>query len=359
MYYRWSFFLFFSFLFSSCKELDQNLQTRPGSFGKLNQINVIADEYIWDGTVGDTFFYYFESPYPIMPSPEPLFDLRFFTVEQIKADEMRQQLRTYIVLADLSKTESPVTQMVKEDLGVEKFEKALRDSSFNSLLGQDKWARDQLIIYLFGNGEQALIESIVKNFPAAATRIKRHDEPQLESNIYAARKNDIGIQNLIMEWYGLEMRIPTDYKKVLSDEKNHFLWLRKDTKEDILNILFTKIPYRSAEQFERDSIIAIRDFLGKSYISSEIAGSYMKTNVIDLPIYEQVFKLVGKAYAKELRGIWEMENDFKGGPYFSYLIHNEKTSELIFIDAFIFAPGKSKRNFMQQMEYIIKGAVIR
>ena len=359
MLFRWSIVLSIMACLMSCQELDQNLQTRPGSFGKLNQINVIADEYIWDGIVGDTFSYYFESPYPIMPSPEPIFDLRFFTAEQIRADELRRQLRTYVVLADLSKSESPTTRMIREDFGTEKFERALKDPEFTSLLGQDKWARDQVIIYLFGNGEKALIESIVKNFPAAATRINKHDESQLENNIYAARKNNIGIQNDILNEYHLEMSIPVDYKKVLQDKENNFLWLRKDTKEDILNILFTKIPYKGVNQFDRDSIIALRDRLGKMYISSDIAGSFMKTNVVDLPIQEQVFKLSGESFAKEIRGIWEMENDYKGGPYFSYLIHNEKTSELIFIDAFIFAPGKSKRNFMQQMEFIIKKAKLR
>jgi hypothetical protein len=359
MRFRWGYIIFLSVYLLSCQEVDQSLQTRPGSFGKLNQITVIADEYIWDGIVGDTFSYYFESPYPIMPSPEPIFDLRFFTAQQIKADELRRQLRTYVVLADLSKSDSPTTRMIREDFGAEKFEKALNDPSFNSLLGQDKWARDQVIIYLFGNGEQALIESIVTNFPAAATRINRHDESQLESNIYAVRKNDIGIQNDILTLYNLEMSIPADYKRVMLDKENYFLWLRKDTKEDILNILFTKVPYEGTQQFDRDSIIALRDRLGKTYISSDIEESYMKTNIVDLPIQEQVFKLGGEAYTKEIRGIWEMENDYKGGPYFSYLIHNEKAAELVFIDAFIFAPGKSKRNFMQQMEFIIKKSKLR
>ena len=40
----------------------------------------------------------------------------------------------------------------------------------------------------------------------------------------------------------------------------------------------------------------------------------MKSNTVDLPVYEYAYQLNG-SYTKELRGIWEMENDFMGGPF--------------------------------------------
>jgi hypothetical protein len=42
-----------------------------------------------------------------------------------------------------------------------------------------------------------------------------------------------------------------------------------------------------------------------------------------------------------------------GGAFVSYLIHNPEKEELLFIDGFVYAPGKEKRNFMQQLEFII------
>jgi hypothetical protein len=62
---------------------------------------------------------------------------------------------------------------------------------------------------------------------------------------------------------------------------------------------------------------------------------------------------MGGTYAVETRGIWEMEGDFLAGPFISYLILNEAKTELIYIDAFVLAPGERKRNQMLYLEQII------
>ncbi|MBC7886229.1 MAG: DUF4837 family protein, partial [Saprospiraceae bacterium] len=82
---------------------------------------------------------------------------------------------------------------------------------------------------------------------------------------------------------------------------------------------------------------------------------YMSTNVIDLPTYEYTYTHNG-VYVKEVRGIWETVNDFMGGPFISYVLYNEKKGEIVFIDAFVFAPGKEKRDFVQQLDCIVKTA---
>ena len=118
------------------------------------------------------------------------------------------------------------------------------------------------------------------------------------------------------------------------------------------NILIHKIPYRSQDQFKKEHIIALRDTLGKYNVSSSLEGTYMRTNTVDLPIYTQSVKL-GGAYTIETRGIWEMEGDFLAGPFVSYLILNEEKTELIYIDAFVLAPGERKRNPMLYLEHIV------
>ena len=42
-----------------------------------------------------------------------------------------------------------------------------------------------------------------------------------------------------------------------------------------------------------------------------------------------------------------------GGAFISYLRHNPDNNELLFVDGFVHAPGKDKRNFMQHLEHII------
>jgi len=58
-------------------------------------------------------------------------------------------------------------------------------------------------------------------------------------------------------------------------------------------------------------------------------------------------------YTLEARGIWEIVNDFMAGPFMSYLIHNPETNELLFVDGFVYAPGETKRDVMQELEVIL------
>jgi len=119
-------FLVASFFLTSCaNERDANYKPPlSGAIGKTNEIIVVADKTMWEGPVGDTLRYYFGSAYLILPQPEPLFDLRHFTINDLKDDPNRRQLRTYLVLGNLSNETSPAAKMLKGDIGAEKVNRA-------------------------------------------------------------------------------------------------------------------------------------------------------------------------------------------------------------------------------------------
>jgi hypothetical protein len=73
-----------------------------------------------------------------------------------------------------------------------------------------------------------------------------------------------------------------------------------------------RIPYIKQEQFSEDGIKAIRDSLGKKYITTDVEGAFMQINDRDLPLITRATTLNGN-YAFEARGIWEMNKAFMGG----------------------------------------------
>jgi hypothetical protein len=101
--------------------------------------------------------------------------------------------------------------------------------------------------------------------------------------------------------------------------------------------------------------MALRDSIGKLHIRSSEPGSYMRINAVDLPLFIDPTLIDGR-FALEAKGIWEMVNDFSGGPFFTYLVYDQDRGELLFLDAFILAPGEDKRDVMQQMEQILRSA---
>jgi hypothetical protein len=47
-----------------------------------------------------------------------------------------------------------------------------------------------------------------------------------------------------------------------------------------------------------------------------------------------------------------MEKDFMGGPFASYLLPDAKNNRILFIDAFVYAPGQKKRPEMRRLETV-------
>jgi hypothetical protein len=51
-----------------------------------------------------------------------------------------------------------------------------------------------------------------------------------------------------------------------------------------------------------------------------------------------------------------MYNDVMGGPFISYLIQSPDKKSLILATGFIYGPGKKKREWVQQLELILRSA---
>ncbi len=346
----WLLFTVLIVSFQSCTDsMRQSFEVVPNALGVTNEIVVIADDDIWEGPIGDTIRYYYGAAYPIMPQPEPMFDLRHFTPTELNSDRLRKELRTYLFVGDLSNTDSPTSRFIAEDIGQENVRRSREDEKYFSSIGRERWASGQLLVYVFANSEEKLKSNIIRSYSGVAKLVNQHDKPQIEAAVYLEGQQYKAIQSL-REKFGIELKVPGDY--VTAIEEDNFIWMKKDTRELTSNLMITRVPYTSRDQFSKEALIALQDSLGQKYISSTIRGSFMKTNDVDLPVFLYEKQIQGH-YAVEARGIWEMYNDYMGGPFTTYLILDEPKNEIIFIQGFLFAPGKRKRKFVQHLEHIV------
>ena len=328
-------------------------KSKPKALGKMNEIVVVVDDDLWNGILGDTLSYYLGGYYPLTPKPEPIFDLRFMPLKELNASSLKRQLRTYLILANLSDVESEMTKFVKSDLGEQGLMKAQSDPSFRSSVGTDKWAYGQILIYLFDFTIDGLANTIVDNFEGISARVNNHDRRQLYQSAFPRGTNQ-GISALLSERFSSEIEIPFEYQIIQdAEEFNKTIWVRKDTESGYANIVFHEYPYTDQGQLLKNSIRDRFNTFGKLYVSSPEPNSYLAVNDIDLPILE-FDRTIGNRYGKECRGIWEMENDFMGGPFMSYVIVNQDEGRFLQVDGFIYDPGSKKRDLMQQIDLIVK-----
>ena len=336
---------------SSCTEdIQQTLQPTPAAFGRINSLVVLGDSSLWLNGASDSVAFFFEAPYIILPQPEPIFDVRFLEPERLAAEPTWQQLRNYVVLADLSDTDSPTTKMVLTDMNDAKLQQ-VKTEGFGTAVANNKWATGQQLIYMMGRNRQELLAGMSTVYPAVVKRLQAREDERLRVTTYFEGINR-RLSDTIKTVTGARIDLPGGYVRVpLNDDD--LVWLRREVQGASLNIVVASVPYENQSQLTKEGLKAILDDFGREYVSSSIADTYMKVNDKDLPLFVENTELNGK-FALEGRGIWEMENDFLAGPFVSYLINDEADRQLVLVDAFVYAPGRKKRDLMEELVQVIR-----
>lgn len=96
----------------------------------------------------------------------------------------------------------------------------------------------------------------------------------------------------------------------------------------------------------------MRDSIGNIYIPGRIKGSYMITEKAYRPYFYKTELQGKKTYLT--KGTWEVANDFMAGPFVNYLIYDTLSKSMLVIEGFVFAPSTNKRDYMFELETIIK-----
>ncbi len=342
--------LLFTLFFSSCNE-DQRkgFETKPKAIGKAGSLLVIAENAIWEGVPGKAFINIYDQPYPVLPQPEPLYDLKQLNMETMKA--LHREWRNIVYLG-LLKDGSKTTDEILKLLGKEGARKAQEGNGFNSIVHDDLWAAGQQIFVIFGNTQEELVKAIEARQQSIMRKINESDDKQLNANNFQGGKNK-KVSDLLSENFNISMDIPRRYEKAIYDSLNNTIWIRKETGTTSNNLLIRTLNYKDQSQITKENLINLRDTLGKYYITSASEEAYMMTDKVNLTIEYDKEQLNGN-YTLKAKGIWKMHNDFMGGPFVSYMIVLPEKGKIVMVDGFVHAPEKMKRPLIRQVELVMR-----
>jgi len=124
-----------------------------------------------------------------------------------------------------------------------------------------------------------------------------------------------------------------------------------------MEVIAYTVPITSEDDENGNNIVAIRDAIGEKYIPGEIDGSYMITEEAYAPHIFEV-EIDGKK-AFETRGKWEVKNVYMAGPFLSYTIVDKPNNRLVVVEGFTYAPSINKRDYMFEIEAILKTIKIK
>ena len=215
-------------------------------------------------------------------------------------------------------------------------------------VAQNVYARPQTIVTAKAASAEALTAFIADN--AATLRQIFEEAERNRSNAYYRN----GAAELLMEDFknhtGFEMLIPANFYKANTRDKS-LLWYLRDFKNKAQYIFAFKYPYTDAEDFTPEWLMRTLDNKLSTISSKGAAGSYMGVNE-NGPAVVTEQTIAGKKWY-ELRGWWEVNNDFMGGPFVSYSTLNETTNEITTIMFALYAPEEGQRNPLRELEHLI------
>ena len=146
------------------------------------------------------------------------------------------------------------------------------------------------------------------------------------------------------------MTVPQGF--FIAKDEPDFMWLRKELERSSADLVIYQTPYRDTLQFEPQSLVAMRNMMEGQYIPGPSEDSYMGTETEFVPPLVTTASKFPAGYAKEMRGMWKVENNFMGGPFVSYTFADSRTGQLVTVEGFYYEPNQKKRNALLQLESI-------
>ncbi len=304
------------FLMVSCK--GNGKKTLPESTGKTYNILVIMKDNEWKGAVGDSIRKYFAVEYNDLPQAEPL-----FTLHQAAPQLFSDIYKIYRDVIIVEKGDKPGIHFYK-----------------------DQFARPQLIAKITGRNEEEIKKIIHDHAKEIIARFRAFEIKNLQQRHRQALRDNSDIEKEL----GISIEIP-DFFRVVDHQKN-FFWLRRDLKNGEEDILLYSVPIKDSLDLKGNRVLFYRDSIGKKYIPGPLDSTYMRSESNLSP--SQIMTEINGHKAIETRGLWNMKNDFMGGPYINYSIIDKKHKRMIVGEGFIYAPAIDKRNYIIQLEAILK-----
>ena len=305
--------------------------TLPRSSGAINELLIITDSKTqWEGEFGDSLRAFFTRNQVGLPQPEPVFD-----VINIASKDLGDLYKKFhnIFIAEINPSSASAKTEIQKNV----------------------YADPQCIIKITAPDMNAFLaefdlrkDTISKVF----AQLERQRTLLLDDLSY-----EIKVADAVRKKFSISLSIPGGF--YLAEEGTDFMWLRHKVtkaKQDVeLGIMIYMTDYSDTVVFNPKHIITWRNLITREHIPGPSEGSFMKVSEEFIPPVFTVVPDFPSGYAMEARGLWEVQNDWMGGPFVSYTFVNPKNNKVITLDGYVYNPNNDKKNFIRHLESIFWG----
>lgn len=307
----------------SCKEGGGRKAALQAVTGSVNEILVITPKVRWDGPIGDSIRAYFGQPQMGLPQGEPVFDLislpmsNFDKTVKAHRNVLIVSLKSSVDTASITYSDSP-------------------------------WARSQKVFRIVAPTEEAFY----KVFDANKEKIMRvflAAERDRLIDIYKSSPNT-KVFDTFRDEYDMLLYCPGGYN--INKDTADFVWASYETRVDSRGFIFFEEPYESVSQLEYQVILDVVNEKLKQFIPGPLDSTWMALDMVT-PMTAANYQYAGKHYAWLIKGLWQVENDYMGGPFVLNVVLDQKNNRVLYMMGYVYAPDGKKRNLLRQVESIV------
>ncbi|MCR4825247.1 MAG: DUF4837 family protein [Bacteroidales bacterium] len=305
------------FTFSGCK----TKTLLPSVSGKAGEIIVIMEKPDWEDALGSDVRELLAHDCPWLAQKEPLYSL-------------------------VNVVPSAFVDLFKVHRNILLFQVNPQIDSSGIIFKHDVWAAPQCVIQISAPTSAAAAEVLREKGPMIVSSIEQAERDRVIRN--TLRYEEFSLYPKITEIFGGSPHFPSGYK--LRKATDNFAWIADDKEGVYQDVFIYRYPVEP-DPFTLEKIIAHRNEVMKDNVPGMFDGTYMTTSIYFPPTLEYL-KYKGRDLA-QTRGMWEVQNDFMGGPFVSHSFYSQDGSEILVAEAFVYAPRFDKRQYLRQVESIL------
>lgn len=314
---------------TSCRNANEKGKlVLPGANGRINDVLLVIDNDLWAGEVGDVFKDEVLNPVVGLPQEEAQLD-----VSQIPSQLFGSMMKSNrsIILFELGTAEQEMT--VRENV----------------------WADPQIVIKFTAANRERLKELVADNGREAILRVKNHDIEVLQRK---NRRERYTGKLKTLDNLGVSLVIPNTFARDQIVDTGDFLWMTQRLSGGLaqgdgqMNLLVYSYPIDEENGYKPSTVIRMRDQIGELYIPGPAEGQYMITEKMRQPVFYKTdingFDVI------ETHSTWELKDAWMAGPFINYAFADWENARVIAVEGFVYAPSVDKRDYMMDLEAIIK-----
>ena len=310
-------------LLTSCSEAKRKKALLPNISGKAGEVIIVIDKAAWEGVVGSTLRDTLAADCPFLPQREPLYTL--VNVAPSGFNNMFQIHRNIILVNISSSVVEP---------GV--------------VFRQDVWAAPQSVININAADNETAVALIKDNSEKMLAFLEQSERDRVISN--AKKYEELAIAPTVSEIIGGSPHFPSGYR--IKMKTNDFVWVTYEPQYTQQSILLFKYPVvKGEEMLSRDNLIADINKMLEKNVPGMFENTYMTIASVATPSLKYM-KYKGHEFA-ELRGLWDVHNDFMGGPFVAHAFYSQDGKDIIVLFSFVYAPKYDKRHYLRQVESLL------